>query len=89
MPQVGLPPVTVLASVTIAGEEECVGDLTAETAGNVHELDESYDRRFGQRQSFASNDVAPIRLYDLGFALDNQPEGTPDRDHGQRLKGGV
>jgi hypothetical protein len=79
----------VLAAVAIAGEEECVGDLTAEAAGNVDELDESYDRRFGKRQAFASNAVAPIRFDDLGLTLDHQPEGAPDRDHGQRLKGGV
>ena len=33
-----LGPVAVLAAVTIAGKEERVGDLAAETAGDVHEL---------------------------------------------------
>jgi hypothetical protein len=79
----------ILAAVAIASEKECVGDLTAEAAGNVDELDQSDDRWFRERQPFASNDVAAIRLDDLGFTLDHQPEGTPDRDHGQRLKGGV
>jgi hypothetical protein len=74
--------VAVLAAVTIASEEECVGDLTAEAAGNVNELDESYDRRFGKRQTFASNEVGPIRFDDLGLALDDQTKGTPDRYHG-------
>jgi hypothetical protein len=55
----------------------------------VNKLDESYDRRFGKRQAFAANDVARVRLDDLGFALDHQAEGTPDRDHSQRLEGGV
>ena len=87
--QVGLAPMAILAAVAVASEEECVGDLTAEAAGDVDELDESYDRRFRERQTFASNAVAPIRFDDLGFALDHQPEGAPDRDHGQRLKGGV
>jgi hypothetical protein len=89
MPEVRLPTMAILAAVTIAGEEECVGDLAAETAGNVDELDESDDRWFRERQTFASNAVAPIRFDDLGFALDYQPKGAPDRDHGQRLKGGV
>jgi len=89
VPQIGLTPMAVLASVAIASKEECVGDLTAEAAGNVDELDESYDRRFGKRQPFTSNDVAPVRFNDLGLALYNQTQGTPDRDHGQRLKGGV
>jgi hypothetical protein len=79
----------VLAPVTIASKEECVGDLTAKAAGDVDELDESYDRRFGKRQAFAPDDVAPVGLDDLGFALDDQAQGTPDGDHRQRLKGGV
>jgi hypothetical protein len=89
MPEIGLPPMAVLAAVTIAGEEEGVGDLAAEAAGNVDELDESYDCRFGQRQTFASDDIRPVRLDDLGLALDDQTKGTPDRYHGERLKGGV
>jgi hypothetical protein len=55
----------------------------------VNELDKAYNRRFWKRQPFASNDVAPIRFDDLGFPLDDETKGTPDRDHGQRLKGGV
>jgi hypothetical protein len=47
VPELGLTPVAVLAAVTIAGKEECVGDLAAETAGNMDEFDESYYRRFG------------------------------------------
>jgi hypothetical protein len=89
VPQVQLASVAILAAVAIASEEECVGDLTAEAAGDVDKLDESYDRRFWKRQTFASNAVAPIRFDDLGLALDHQPEGAPDRNHGQRLKGGV
>ena len=57
VPQLAVPPVAVLAPVAIAGEEECVGDLAAEAAGNVHELDQADDRRFGQYESFASDDV--------------------------------
>jgi hypothetical protein len=81
--------VAVLAPIAIASKEECVGDLTAEAAGNVDEFDEAYDRRFRERQTFASNDVAPVRFDDLGLALYDQSKGTPDRDHGQRLKRGV
>ena len=89
MPEIGLPAMAILTAVTISSEEECIGDLTAEAAGDVNELDESYYRRFRKRQPFTSNDVAPIRFDDLGLALNDQPKGTPDRDHGQRLKGGV
>jgi hypothetical protein len=63
--------------------------LAAEAAGDVNELYESYDRRFGKGQTFASNEVGPVRFDDLGLALDDQTKGTPDRYHGERLKGGV
>jgi hypothetical protein len=47
VPQIALSPMAVLASVTIASKEECVGDLAAEAAGNVDELDKAYNGRFG------------------------------------------
>ena len=72
MPQIRLTTMTVLAAVTISSKEECVGDLTTEAAGDVDELDESNDCRFGKHQSFASDDVAVIRFDDLGFALYDQ-----------------
>jgi hypothetical protein len=87
--QIHLGTVAVLAPVAITSEEECVGDLTAEAAGNVDELDQADDRRFGQREAFTSNAVAPVRFDDLGFALDDETKSTPDRDHCQRLEGGV
>jgi len=89
MAQIQLPPMTVLAPVAISSKEECVGDLTTEAAGNVDELDEPDDCRFGKNQSFASDNVSVIRLDDLGFTLDDQPEGTPHWYHGKRFKGGV
>jgi hypothetical protein len=63
--------------------------LTTETTGNVHELDESYDCRFGQRQAFTSNVVAAVRLDDLGFAFDDQTKSAPYRHHSERLERGV
>jgi hypothetical protein len=89
MTQIRLGSMAVLAAVAISSEEECVGDLATKAAGNVDEFDESYDCRFGQRQTFASNAVASVSLDDLGFALDHQTEGAPDRYHRQRFKGGV
>src|SRR5690606_19176602 len=41
--QLGTRPAAVLARVTVAGEEERVGDLTAELAGNVDVADEADD----------------------------------------------
>ena len=71
VPEIGLSTMAILAAVAIASEEECIGDLTAEAAGNVHELNQAYDRWFRERQTFASNAVTPVRFDDLGFALDH------------------
>ena len=89
VPQLALAPMAVLAAVAVAGEEECVGDLAAEAAGDVDELDQPDDGWFGKCEPFASDDVARVRFDDLGLALDDQPKGPADRDHGQRLEGGV
>ena len=89
VPQLELAPMAVLAAVAVASEEECVGDLATEAAGDVDELDQPDDGWFRECQAFASDDVARVRFDDLGLALDHQTQGPPDRDHRQRLKGGV
>ena len=89
VPQLELAPVAVLAAVAVAGEEECVGDLATEAAGDVHELDQADDGWFGKCEAFTSDDVACVRLDDLGLALDDEPQGPADRHHGQRLERGV
>jgi hypothetical protein len=70
----------------IAGEEEGVGDLTAEAARDVHELDEAYDGGSGKRESFAADDVNAVRLDDLRFPLDHEPERPAHGHHGERLE---
>ena len=47
VPQLDLAPVAVLAPVPVTSEEECVGDLPTEAAGDVHEFDQPDDRWFG------------------------------------------
>jgi hypothetical protein len=89
MAQIGLSPVTVLAAVSVSSEEECVGDLTAEAAGDVNEFDEPNYCRSRQCQPFTSNDVAPVRFHNLGFTFDHQAKRTTHRDHGQWLEGCV
>ena len=89
VPQVDLPPMTVLAAVAIASEEEGVGDLAAESAGNVDELDETDDRRFGKCQPFAANALPRVCLDDLGLPLDDQTQGAPHGHHGEGFERGV
>jgi hypothetical protein len=81
MAELSLSPVTVLAAIAIASEEECVGDLTAESAGDMDKFDETDDRRFGQCQPFTSDNVAGVRLDNLGFPLNDETKGSPQRDH--------
>ena len=76
MAQLARPPMTVLAPVGVAGKEECVGDRATETAGDVHELHQADDRRFGQCESFAPDDVTAVRFDDLRLALDHQAQRT-------------
>ena len=66
-----LPSLAVLATVVVAGKEEGVRDLTAEAAGNMNELDESYDRRFGQGDARTSDEIEPVRFDDLRLAFDD------------------
>jgi hypothetical protein len=87
--ELSMAAVAVLAAIAIASKEECVGDLTAEAAGNVDELNETDDRRFWECQSFASDDVSRVRLDNLGFPLNDETERSPERDHCQWLEGGV
>ena len=89
MAQVCLGPVAVLAAVIIAGEEECVGDLAAESAGNVDESNQSYYCRFRQYEARAPDQVALLRLHYLGFPLYHQTQGPANRNHRQGLEGCV
>ena len=84
-----MAPMAVLAAVAVAGEEECVGDLATEAAGDVHELHQPDDGRFRKGQPFAADEGIGVRFDDLGLALDDETEGPAHRDHRQRLKGGI
>jgi hypothetical protein len=84
--QLDVAPVAVLAPVAIASEEECVGDLATEAAGDVHEPHQADDRRFGQYEPFAPDDVIAVRFDDLRLALDHQAQRAPNGDHSQRFE---
>jgi hypothetical protein len=76
----------ILAAVTVAGEEESVRDLATEAAGNVDELDEADDQRFGQRQPGTSNEVEAIGLDDLRLPLDDETKRPTHGYHRQRFE---
>src|ERR1051326_4994058 len=70
--QLPLHPVAVLAGVVIAGEEEGVGDLAAEAAGNVDEADEANDCRSRKLHSYAAYRLLAVGLDNLRLALDDE-----------------
>jgi hypothetical protein len=84
--ELDLAALAVLAAVVVASEEECVGDLAAEAAGHMDELDEAYDGGSGKRESFAADEVDAVRLHDLRFPLDYEPERPTHGHHGERLE---
>jgi len=84
-PQLARRPPAELAAVVVAREEEGVGDLTAEAAGNVDELDEANDGGARQRESLAA-DGRSFGLDDLGLMVDDQPQGPPHRHHREGLE---
>ena len=81
--------VAVLARVRVAGEQEGVGDLAAEAAGNVDEADQADDGRPGQLHSDTSDQFFPVGLDNLRLTLDNEPQGASRGDHGQWFERGV
>jgi hypothetical protein len=71
MPQLELTPVAVLAPVVVPREEEGVGNLTAETTGDVHELDKADDGGPGDDEAFTANEVVFLGFDDFRFAFDD------------------
>src|SRR5688500_14610559 len=52
--------IAVLAAVAVAGEEEGIGDLTAESAGYVNEAGEANDDRTGNLFPLTSKDSGRV-----------------------------
>jgi hypothetical protein len=85
LPQLLLRATAELAAVVIAREQECVGDLAAEAAGDVDEANEANDCGTGNRESLAM-DRRALRLYYLSLAVNNEPQCPAHGHHGQRLE---
>src|SRR5437764_9977581 len=84
--QLHLRPSAVLTAVAVAGEEECVRDLAAETARDVDEPREPDDRRAREGESLGTDDTIGIRFDDLGLAVDDETKGATKRNHRQWLE---
>ena len=79
----------ILAAIPVPRKEERVGDLATELSGNVHERNEPNDARPRNGQMLATEKPSPVGFDDLGLAVDDQAQGPPNRNQGQRLKGRV
>ena len=86
VPQFGGWTPAELATIPISGEQERVGDLSPEVARNVDESHEPDDDGPRDGQALAPDRTAPVRLHDLGLAIDHETERAPDRDQRQRLE---
>ena len=84
--QLDMPAMTILAAVTVASEKESIRDLATKAAGNVDELDEADDDRFGQGQPGTSNEIEAVGLDDLCLSLDDETKRPTHGYHGQRFE---
>src|SRR5687767_10521208 len=85
-PELDLHAPAVLAAITIAGKQECVRHLAAETSRNVYEARETDHRRARQSQPLRAHYTPRVGLDNLGLAVDHEPERAPHRHHRQGLE---
>ena len=76
----------VLTAVPIAREEECVGDLAAESARDVDEARKTDYSRTRERQALGSYEAIRIGLDDLRLSIDDESECPAHGNHGKGLK---
>src|SRR5687768_9534974 len=79
-------PAAILTAITVAREQERVGDLTAELARHVHEADEPDDTGACDLTAFGPEDLAVIDLEDLSFSINDQSKCTANRQNRERLE---
>src|SRR5690606_15991570 len=84
--EVGAVAAAVLASVAVAGEQEGVGDLAAELAGDVDESFQSYDGRTLEGAAFRMKNAPVIHFEDFGFLVDHEAKCPFDGQNRQRLE---
>src|SRR5436309_3060919 len=87
-PEVALGATAKLAAVVVTGEEEGVGDLAAEAAGDVYELHETDDCWSRQLQPLTA-DRLPLRLDDLRLVVDHETQRPAHGHHRQGLERGI
>jgi hypothetical protein len=66
----------VLAAVAVAGEEEGVGHLSPELAGDVHVADEADHHGARHLPPLRAIELRLVHLEDLGLPVDDEAEGT-------------
>src|SRR3989442_8620929 len=85
LPQLLLRAAAELAAVVVASKQECIGDLTAEAARDVHEANQANDGGPWDRHSLTV-DRRSLGLDDLGLAIDQQAQRPAHPQQWQRLQ---
>ena len=79
----------VLAAIAVSREQEGVGHLPAESPGHVDEPRQPDDKRTWQRQSLGADHPIGISFDDFRFSVNDQPQRSSERHHGERLERSV
>ena len=79
-------PAAVLAAVVVASEEKGVRNLPTETVWDVDVPHQANDGRPGYGLVFRAEAPHIVLLQDLGFPVQNQPDGPPSGDDRERLE---
>src|SRR5262245_30756481 len=87
--QLRLGAMAILAAILVPREQERVGDLTAELAGDVNEFDEPDDRGLRQGDPRTSYGLTAVGLDDLRLSIDNQTQCPLHGHHRQGLEGRI
>jgi hypothetical protein len=77
---------TILTTVTVAGEEERVGNLAAELAGDVNESFQADDGWTGECAFLGVENATIIDFEYFGFLVNDEPQRPFYREYRERLE---
>ena len=86
MAKVSTVPSAVLAGIVIAGKQKGVGDLPAQTSGNVDIADQPNHDWCHEFGGFRPERTILVHFQSFRLAIDHEAEGPADRYDRQRLE---
>ena len=82
-------PTTVLAGIVVPGEEKSIGDLTAESPGDLDEPNKAYDEGKWEFRVLGTKGPGMVGLQELSLPVEHEANRPPYRDHRQGFVGSV